>query len=102
MTYRTPRPLRPNRQLDPGQRKVLLASARASSVAESLAELRRLRGITQVELAGFLERAQPSISALENADDNYLSTIAAVVAALDGRLELVAVFRGERIALALT
>jgi DNA-binding XRE family transcriptional regulator len=89
------------RKLDPHQRQALLTSARASVLVESLAELRRHRKVTQVELAELLERAQPTISALENAEDNYLSTVEAVVDALGGRLELVAVFRNERIAMSL-
>jgi DNA-binding XRE family transcriptional regulator len=100
MTYRTLRRLGPRTPISPHQRRTLLASARASGLVESLAELRRHRGITQAELAETLERAQPSISALENADDNYLSTIDAVVEALGGRLELAAVFGNERIVLA--
>ncbi len=102
MTYRTLRKLVGPTVLDPYRRRTLLASTNSSSIMRSLAELRRHRGVTQVELAERLERAQASISALEGADDNFLSTIDAVVSALDGRLELVAVFRGERIALALT
>jgi DNA-binding XRE family transcriptional regulator len=101
MTYRMPRRVSGGPKLRPYERGVLQASARASVVVESLAALRRHRGVTQVELAEWLERSQPSISGLENAADNYLSTIEAVVAALDGHLELVAVFKEERIALSL-
>ena len=56
--------------------------------------------MTQTELARRLERAQASVSALENADDNMLSTVRAVIESMGGRLELVAVFGDERIALA--
>jgi DNA-binding XRE family transcriptional regulator len=101
MTYRMMRRPSPRPALSAPERRTLVTSAKASGLVASLAELRRHRGITQVQLAESLERAQPSISALENADDNYLSTIDAVVGALGGRLELVAVFRGERIVLAL-
>jgi DNA-binding XRE family transcriptional regulator len=48
--------------------------ARADAVAFNLAELRRHRSLTQVELAKRLQRAQASISAMETADDNLLST----------------------------
>lgn len=71
--------------------------ARADAVAFNLAELRRHRELTQVELAERLERAQASISAMEAADDNLLSTWRAVVESMGGRLELVAVFEDERI-----
>lgn len=102
MGYRTARKLVGPSVLDPYRRKVLLASANASAIVRSLAELRRHCRVTQVVLAERLERAQASISALEAADDHLLSTVDAVVSALGGRLELVAVFRGERIALALS
>jgi DNA-binding XRE family transcriptional regulator len=74
--------------------------ARADAVAFNLAELRRHRHLTQVELAERLKRAQASISAMESADDNLLSTVRAVVESMGGRLELVAVFDDERIAIA--
>ena len=74
--------------------------ARADAVAFNLAELRRHRHLTQVELAERLERAQASVSAMETADDNLLSTVRSVVESMGGRLELVAVFDDERIAIA--
>ena len=74
--------------------------ARADAVAFNLAELRQHRQLTQVELAERLERAQASISAIETADDNLLSTVRSVVESMGRRLELVAVFDDERIAIA--
>lgn len=74
--------------------------ARADGVAFNLGELRRHRQLTQVELAERLERAQASISAMETADDNLLSTWRSVIESMGGRLELVAVFDDERIAIA--
>lgn len=73
--------------------------ARADAVAFNLAELRRHRSLTQVELAERLQHAQASISAMETADDNLLSTWRAVVENMGGHLELVAVFDDERIAI---
>ena len=73
--------------------------ARADTVAFNLAQLRRHRRLTQSELARTLERTQASISAMESADDNRLSTWRKVIEAMGGRLELVAVFDNERIAL---
>ncbi len=71
---------------------------RADAVAFNLAELRRHRHLTQVELAERLERAQASISAMEASPDNLLSTWRAVIESMGGRLEMVAVFDDERIA----
>ena len=77
----------------------LKAGARADSVAFSLAELRKARELTQVELAERLKTAQPTVSAMENAGDNLVSTVRSVVESLGGHLEMVAVFGDERIAL---
>lgn len=71
--------------------------AQAEAVAFNLAQLRKHRQLTQVELAQRLERAQASISAMETSQDNLLSTWRAAVEAMGGRLELVAVFDDERI-----
>ena len=57
-----------------------------------LALLREQHGLTQTELAERLGMTQPSISQLENSDDLKLSTVAKYVHALDGRLEIAAVF----------
>ena len=72
-------------------------AARTEAVAFNLAQLRKHRRLTQVELAQRLERAQASISAMETSQDNLLSTWRAAVEAMGGRLELVAVFHDERI-----
>lgn len=75
------------------------AQARVDAVAFSLGELRRRRSLTQQELAERLARAQSSISAMEAAKDNLLSTVRDVVEGMGGHLELVAVFEDERIAI---
>lgn len=75
------------------------AQAQADAVAFNLGELRKARELTQVELAERLKTAQPSVSAMENAGDNLVSTVRSVVESLGGRLEMVAVFGSERIAL---
>ena len=79
--------------------EVIKDEYRADAVAFNLAELRRHRQLTQVELSERLERAQASISAMETAGDNLLSTVRSVVESMGGRLELVAVFDDERIAI---
>ncbi len=74
--------------------------AKADAVAFNLSELRKRRNLTQQELADRLARAQSSISAMEAAQDNLLSTVRDVVEGMGGHLELVAVFEDERIAIA--
>lgn len=57
-----------------------------------LAILREQLGLTQMEIAERLGTTQSSISQLENAEDIKLSTVAKYVHALDGRLQITAVF----------
>lgn len=87
-------PISPERRARIDAMKV---EARADAVAFNLAELRRHREMTQVELAQRLERTQASVSAMETAGDNLLSTYRTVVESMGGHLELVAVFDDERI-----
>lgn len=71
----------------------------AEIVAYKLAELRKLRSITQTELARTLGVAQPSISNVEHGGDALISTLRSYVEALGGRLEVAAVFDGDRVPL---
>src|SRR5262245_18238312 len=55
-----------------------------------LAEIRRVVGLTQEELAKKLGVKQPTLSRLESQDDMYVSTLRRLIEALGGRLEIVA------------
>ena len=66
--------------------------ALAEHVAESLAQLRSLREITQVAIAAELDTPQSNVSRMEHQEDLLLSTVRAYVEALGGRLELSVVF----------
>jgi transcriptional regulator with XRE-family HTH domain len=55
-----------------------------------LAELRRARHLSQVQMAEALDMRQGDVSRLERRTDMYLSTLARFVAASGGRLRLVA------------
>lgn len=79
--------------------EAIKAEAKADAVAFGLAELRRGRDITQVALAEKLGRSQATVSEIESRDDHLVSTVRELVESMGGRLELVAVFDGERIAL---
>ncbi len=57
-----------------------------------LREVRAACELTQAELAERLNIDQPNVSRLENRSDVHVSTLADYVAALGGRLELLAVF----------
>lgn len=61
-------------------------------VAHNLAELRKMRSVTQVELARHLGVAQPSLSGLERRTDVQLSTLRDYIEGLGGYLEVSAIF----------
>jgi DNA-binding transcriptional regulator YiaG len=58
----------------------------------SLDELRAARQLTQEHLAAILNLKQSSVSRLERRADMYVSTLAKVIEAMGGRLEIRAVF----------
>jgi len=55
-----------------------------------LNEIRKEAGLTQRDLADALAIKQPSLSKLETQDDMQISTLRRIIAALGGKLELVA------------
>ena len=81
--------------------EALKDEARAEIVTYTLKELRRHRNLTQAELAERLDRAQASVSAMETAADNLVSTLRTAVEGMGGRLEVAAVFDDERIPLSI-
>lgn len=74
------------------------AQARAAARAEAmlvemqLQELRKSKGVTQVELAAAMNVEQAAVSKLERREDMYVSTLREYVKALGGELKLVASF----------
>jgi len=68
------------------------AHAEAILVELELAELRRARDRTQVDVAHAMNKEQASVSKLERRDDMYLSTLQAYIQALGGELKLIASF----------
>jgi len=73
----------------------------AEIVAYNLTELRKIREVTQSELAEALGVRQPSVSRVEHTDDLQLSTLRGYVEALGGRVEVTAVFGDERFPIAI-
>jgi transcriptional regulator with XRE-family HTH domain len=55
-----------------------------------LAEIRRLAGLTQEELAATLGIKQPTLSRLESQEDMQISTLRRLIEALGGKLEIIA------------
>ena len=72
---------------------------RAEQRAYRLAEIRRERGLTQVEVAAEMHVSQKRVSAIEHGllDHFELRTIVAYVMAIGGRVEVIADFGDERV-----
>jgi len=82
------------------QRRAHLQRLRAETLAElvsyNLAELRKIRAVTQSELADALGVQRRSVSRVEGTDNVKLATLRAYVEALGGTVEIAAVFGDER------
>lgn len=74
-------------------------SARRELEQMLLAELRRVAGKTQVEIAASMGITQPTLSQLESQDDMQVSTLQRIVQALGGELEIIAKLPSRRVAL---
>lgn len=77
---------------DPARRARVDEHKQAILAAMCLSQLRKARGLTQLQLAEQLGVSQVDVSRIENADDTQLSTLRRYVDALGGHLELRAVF----------
>jgi DNA-binding XRE family transcriptional regulator len=86
-------------KMAPERRARLDAEVRREVLAMELRELRQEAGKTQTEVAEIAEMTQAELSKLERRDDHLLSTLRRYVAALGGKLEVVAVFDNKRIPL---
>lgn len=79
-------------KMPPAARRRAHAKARRLLAELLLPELRRLSGLTQVELARLLNIKQPTLSRLEGQDDMQVSTLRRIVEALGGQLDVVVHF----------
>jgi predicted transcriptional regulator len=68
------------------------AKARVSELQKEMlpAELRKVAGQTQQELADELGVSQPCLSRMENQSDMQIGTLSRIVESLGGRLEVIA------------
>ena len=88
------------RREDPDWERNVAERQRAIEDALALADVRKSRHVTQVQLAGALGISQGNVSRLEGRSDVYLSTLRSYVEALGGHLEVTAVFGDERVVVA--
>ncbi|HEV8635461.1 MAG TPA: helix-turn-helix transcriptional regulator [Chloroflexota bacterium] len=82
---------------DPDRQRRVQEGARRLLQEARLANLRRARAYTQVQLAEAMGKPQSTISRIERETDLYLSTLRSYVEAMGGELELAAVFPDGRI-----
>jgi transcriptional regulator with XRE-family HTH domain len=77
-------------KMDPEHRAWAKARAKEMMAEMLLAEIRRLTGQTQEDVAAKLGIKQPTLSRLESQDDMQVSTLRRLIEALGGKLEIVA------------
>lgn len=68
---------------------------------QSLAALRKARGLTQVQLSEELGLSQGEISRLERRDNLHLATLSRFIEATGGRLRIVAVYNDQEVEVSL-
>jgi len=78
------------KKMSPESRARAEAMAKEMMADMLLAEIRKLAGLTQEQLADVLGITQPSLSKLENQDDMQVSTLRRLIEALGGQLEIIA------------
>lgn len=61
-------------------------------VEMDLNEIRRVRGVTQNQIAKTLQITQPGVSQLEKRNNIYISTLRSYLSCLNAQLELIAIF----------
>ena len=71
--------------------------AQGMLIEMALQELRQNRNITQVELAEYLKLNQAAVSKMEHQSDMHISTLRRLLAAMGGKLKLVAEFPDENV-----
>jgi len=84
---------------DPARRGRVDADLAAYSIGEALQRLREQHALTQSAVAGRLNRTQGNVSRIEHQEVVDLGTLAAYLEAIDGKLEIAAVFGEERVSL---
>jgi hypothetical protein len=79
-------------RLSPARQARVTARADAALLSMALADLRKARGQSQVEMAAALQTTQANISKLERRADVHVSSLRRYIESLGGDLELIARF----------
>lgn len=86
------------RKMAPESRKRIERGVKQDLTEMLLAEIRKMAGLSQRELADGLGISQASLSQMESQTDMQISTLRRIVEALGGELEIVAKLPSGRIA----
>jgi DNA-binding XRE family transcriptional regulator len=79
-------------EISPEARAMADKQAQAMLAEMPLSELRQARGLSQKKLAEALHIQQPAIAKMEKRTDMYISTLRSHIAAMGGKLEVLANF----------
>jgi DNA-binding XRE family transcriptional regulator len=79
-------------KMSPQSRQLSLEKARRYREEMALDEVREARAMTQEHLANLLGVNQAAVSKMERRADMYVSTLQAMIKAMGGRLQIVAIF----------
>ncbi|MDM7922249.1 MAG: helix-turn-helix transcriptional regulator [Pyrinomonadaceae bacterium] len=82
--------LRENMPVEARERSEVIAGQLRREIR--LTELRNALGVSQDELAQLMKKKQAAISRFERRSDMHISTLRDFIAALGGRLEIIAAF----------
>jgi DNA-binding XRE family transcriptional regulator len=85
--------------LSPKQIAKLHAEVAGEILEMNLREVRKLSGVTQVQLAKATRMAQPELSRIERREDHLLSTLRTYIEALGGEVEVLARFDDKTVKL---
>ena len=80
---------------DPSRRRRIKMYVRQMDKPITLRDLRRSRGLAQSAVAVQLKRTQENVSCIEREDDLRLSPIANFVAAMGGKVSVIATFSDQ-------
>jgi DNA-binding transcriptional regulator YiaG len=84
-------------KMSPESRARSLAKARRDLEEMALDEVREARAMTQEHLAKLLGIKQAAVSKMERRADMYVSTLQAMIKAMGGTLQIVAIFPEGRV-----